>query len=329
MKDTEDTKVKVKRIYREKFNGDVYNFHCTPSENYFSHDILVHNCYKSNGGDQPTHNMTFEEFKTIFHKVNEKRVLTQIAFGIMNISTNPDFFKMMEYTKERGVIPNFTCHGIDMTKEIAEKIAKLCGAVAVSIVNKEKSYDAIKLLVNEGMKQINIHYMLSKETYEKAFKIVRDIEIDPKLKGLNAIVFLQYKAKGRNPNKFSSVLDVKKYQRLTSFCEQRKVNYGFDSCSAPIYLASIENHSNREQLEMCVEPCESFGMFSSYINSFGFYFPCSFCEGEEGWKEGFDVLNCDSFVKDIWFSDKISYWRQRMIENKRNCPIFDLKVIRS
>ena len=60
----------------------------------------------------------FEEFKTIFHKVNEKRVLTQIAFGIMNISTNPDFFKMMEYTKERGVIPNFTCHGIDMTKEM-------------------------------------------------------------------------------------------------------------------------------------------------------------------------------------------------------------------
>ena len=46
-------------------------------------------CYKCNGEDgDPTHNMTFEEFKIIFDKMPP--TLTQIAFGIMDITTNPD-----------------------------------------------------------------------------------------------------------------------------------------------------------------------------------------------------------------------------------------------
>ena len=96
MKNTEDIKVRIKKIYREDFSGKVFNFHCLPDENYFSHNILVHNCYKCNGEDgDDTHNMTFDEFKIIFHKL--PKTLTQIAFGIMDIKTNPDFFKMMEY----------------------------------------------------------------------------------------------------------------------------------------------------------------------------------------------------------------------------------------
>ena len=98
-------------------------------------------CYKSNGGDQPTHNMSFETFKNILDKM--PRVLTQIAFGIMNISTNPDFFKMMEYSREKGVIPNYTTHGLDVTDEYVKRTAELCGAVAVSVYNKNASYDAI------------------------------------------------------------------------------------------------------------------------------------------------------------------------------------------
>jgi len=104
-------------------------------------------CYKCNGVEgEETHNMTFNEFKTIFDKM--PKTLTQIAFGIMNITTNSDFFKMMEYAKENGVIPNYTCHGLDMTPELADKTAKLCGAVAVSLVNKQKTYDTIKMLTD-------------------------------------------------------------------------------------------------------------------------------------------------------------------------------------
>ncbi|KKK77470.1 hypothetical protein LCGC14_2853300 [marine sediment metagenome] len=54
-------------------------------------------------------------------------ILGQIAFGICDIKTNPDFFKMMEYAREQGVIPNYTCHGLDVTKEVAKKsFQKIC-----------------------------------------------------------------------------------------------------------------------------------------------------------------------------------------------------------
>jgi hypothetical protein len=109
-------------------------------------------CYKENGGDQPIHNMTFDQFKVVIDKIPP--LLTQIAFGIMNISTNPDFFKMMEYAREKGVIPNYTCHGFDVTPEIAKRSSELCGAVAVSVGERveEKRYFRRKKIITDNAK---------------------------------------------------------------------------------------------------------------------------------------------------------------------------------
>ena len=71
--------------------------------------------------------------------------LTQAALGITNIGSNPDFFPIMRRSRERGIIPNYTCHGLDVTEEVAKETAELCGAVAVSVVDKEKTYDAVKM----------------------------------------------------------------------------------------------------------------------------------------------------------------------------------------
>ena len=306
-------------------------------------------CYKNNGEDVNTHHMTLEEFKIIFHKVSKNKVLGQIAFGICDISSNPDFFAMMEYSKDHGVVPNYTCNGLEVTKKIAKKTAKLCGAVAVSLVNKEKTYDAIKKFsIDNNMNQCNIHYMLSLETYDRAFDIIDDIASDPRLKNFNAIVFLQYKPKGKNPDAFHSVLSVEKYTKLINYCDEKEVSYGFDSCSANIFIESIpstvrkfeigkdapdeakryfEDIRNRRirELETMAEPCES-GMFSSYINCYGKFFVCSFAEGEDQWQEGLDVLNCNNFLKDIWFHPRLSKWRSRLIKNERNCPIYELSL---
>lgn len=280
-------------------------------------------CYKENGADANTHHLTLEEFKTIFHKM--PKTLTQIAFGICDVDSNPDFFAMMEYAKENGVIPNYTCNGIGVTEEIAEQTAKLCGAVAVSLVNKEKSYETIRKFLKKGMTQVNMHFMLSEETYEKAFKVVEEISSDPSMKGFNAIVFLQYKPKGKYPNSFHSVLDVTKYQNLMRHCEEHKINYGFDSCSAPMFMKSIMGRKDEKQLEMMAEPCES-GMFSSYINCHGEFFVCSFAEGEDTWKEGIDVLHCEDFLKDVWWNSRLVKWRERLGKNNRECPIYNLKA---
>lgn len=110
-------------------------------------------CYKGNGKHgAPTKNLTLDEFKRILDGM--PRTLTQIAFGIMNISTNPDFFAMMEYSRSKGVIPNYTCHGLDVTPEIAERTAKLCGAVAVSVLaDRDKAYNAVKMFTDAFLGQ--------------------------------------------------------------------------------------------------------------------------------------------------------------------------------
>ena len=45
----------------------------------------------------------------------------------------PKMFPKDEYDV-RVVIPNYTCHGLDMNEKYAELSAKYCGAVAVSVL---------------------------------------------------------------------------------------------------------------------------------------------------------------------------------------------------
>jgi len=109
-------------------------------------------CYKGNGEDIDTHHMTLDEFKKLlnkFPKFNGSHFLSQIAFGITDIYANPDFFDMMAYARSEGVIPNYTCHGLDLTDEAAQKTSELCGAVAVSMCREKKvAYEAVRKLLN-------------------------------------------------------------------------------------------------------------------------------------------------------------------------------------
>jgi hypothetical protein len=67
----------IKSITKKQYRGMVYNFHCSPDENYFADNILVHNCYKSNNPNG--HNMTLDTFKNVIDKMPD--TLTQIALG--------------------------------------------------------------------------------------------------------------------------------------------------------------------------------------------------------------------------------------------------------
>jgi len=180
---------------------------------------------------------------------------------------------------------------------------------------------------NDSVKQlfaVNLHYMLSLETYDRAFDIIDDIASDPRLEKFNAIVFLQYKHKNKKST-HHSILDIEKYKKLIKYCDKKKVKYGFDSCSANLYLESIKDEKNKEELEKYAEPCES-GLFSSYINCYGEFFVCSFSEGEDTWKEGINVLTCNDFLEDVWNHPRLKTWRKRLINNKRECPIYNLSM---
>lgn len=279
-------------------------------------------CYKCNGNVEYTTNMTLEEFKTIFHKVSKNGLLTQIAFGICDIGTNPDFFEMMRYAKENGVIPNYTCHGLDMTPEYAKLTAELCGAVAVSVYNKEKSYNAVKMLIDAGVEQVNFHCIAHDKSFDKIKSIIDDINTDDRLKGLKALVLLRYKPKGNGVGKFNQ-LTIEQYKEILEYAQEKRVGLGFDSCSAPLYLEAIKDDKDFNTKSLYAEPCES-SLFSSYINCLGEFYACSFCEGEGMWKEGLNVLECNDFVEDIWNNDKTEKFRKALLGNCRNCPMFNL-----
>ena len=276
-------------------------------------------CYKSNGPDGKY--MSLEKFSEILCKLPEN--LTQIAFGIGDIDSNPDLFRIMSHCREKGIIPNLTINGYRMSDELYNALSELCGAVAVSNYGKSVCYGAVKKLTDLGMKQVNIHQILSEESFDTCMDLLDDINSDPRLEKLNAVVFLMLKPKGGA--KDSTLISKEKFNLLIEKAFRLNSPIGFDSCSAPAFLNSIEAHPKREQLEALVEPCEAF-LFSSYCNVDGEFFPCSFCEDEQEWEIGLPLTESTNFMEDVWNHERMEQWRNKLIGKCRACPMFDLYV---
>lgn len=282
-------------------------------------------CYKSN-----THcgkNMSLDTYKEILGKFHVN--LISVAMGIGDIDANKDLFEMMKFTHDVGVIPNITINGARLTDCHVKQLSALCGAVSVSHYgDNDICYDAIYNLTEAGCRQVNIHKLLSEETYDECFKVIDDIVNDKRLEKLNALTFLLLKPKGKR-NKYHKITDYNKFEKLIRHAIANKVLLGFDSCFAPIYTKVIRNCKDLvtdeqfKKLEEEIESCES-TLFSCYINVDGKYFPCSFCEDEV---DGINVLEYNSF-NEIW-ETKFKDFRDRLINNKdenkcRRCPVFNI-----
>lgn len=275
-------------------------------------------CYKSN--TPYGKNLSFENFKKMADTF--PKTLGQIAFGADSQATsNPDLWKMMEYCKEIGVIPNITVANI--SDEVADNLKKYCGAVAVSrYENKDICYDSVeKLATTRKMKQINIHSMLSLQTFESCMETAKDMLTDKRLKDMNAIVFLGLKKQGRAKNNFD-IVPFDKFEELIMFCLNNKINFGFDSCSACRFEKVVRDsknigEENKQKLIQYSESCES-GAYSFYTSIDSEYFPCSFTEGEKGWEKGVDMLNISNFIEEIWYHPRNLDWRKRLMESKEN-----------
>jgi len=292
-------------------------------------------CYKNNNPNG--YSMPFEHFKNIIDKMPW---LTQCALGAdAQGVTNPDMFKMMEYARSKDIIPNLTI--ADVSEDVAEKLAKVAGAVAVSVYKHagfDVAFNSVKRLADAGMKQINLHFMISERTIGDAYKVIESIQTDDRLKSVNAIVFLSLKQKGRGEK--HNYVTQEQYTALVNHCREQKVSFGFDSCSAPSYVEAIQDQPNAKELMMFAEDCES-TLFSSYINERGEFYPCSFTEKwiEGGWSKGLNVLEAEDFIKEIWNHSKTVDFRNTLIGNKdangcRNCPAFavcgkDMRVFKS
>lgn len=142
--------MQIKQISYEQYKGKVYNFHCSPDENYFANNVLVHNCYKSN--TPVGKNMSLDTFRKVIDKM--PITLTQIAIGAdAHLDQNPDLWDMMDYANSKGIAVNITCANID--DETARLLSQKCKAVAVSrYQNKDWCYDSIKRLTDSNLNKI-------------------------------------------------------------------------------------------------------------------------------------------------------------------------------
>jgi len=287
-------------------------------------------CYKSN--TKAGKNMSFETFKLIFDKLPQS--LTQIAFGIGDLDSNPDLIKMFEYCRHNehnpGVVPNLTINGWGLTDEWVKTLKHHLGGVAVSrYENKDVCYDAVQKLSDAGMAQVNIHQVVANENLDQCYQLIDDAATDPRLKGLKAIVFLTLKPKGKR-NTWTTIKDVKVYRALVEYAFEKGIGVGFDSCSAPTFLAAMKGHPKFEVLSQLSESCES-DRFSGYANVDGIWSHCSFTEGLPNWGT-VDLKTITDFNKEVWVSPEVKKFRGCLTCQKNDhiagevylCPVYDL-----
>lgn len=276
-------------------------------------------CYKNNKSTKGK-NMSSDTFFKILDKIPD--ILTQVALGLTDLSANPFLFDILTGCRSRGIVPNFTITGIDLTEEWAKKLVGKVGAIAVSVYpgKKDIAYNAIKLLIDAGIKQINTHLIMSEETYLFVREVLVDRIEDKRLENLNAMVFLAVKPKGRAKENYTT-LHKDKYKDIINLCLDSDIPFGFDSCSAPKFEYCIKDRGKDvEFLLKCSERCES-SLFSLYINVDGLCWPCSFMEDGPEF-DPINILEIDDFIEEVWKGWKLGIFREVLKSNNRECPVF-------
>lgn len=281
-------------------------------------------CYKNNTNAKPT-NMTFDTFADIVHTFPVN--LSQIAFGITGLKTNPDLEKMFEYCRKIGIIPNVTTVGADMDEHMKDVLCHWCGAVAVSCYTgaKELCYKTIKELHDYAKEKynrdlhVNMHIVVSEDNMPHLREVLKDIA-DKKVDGLKSVVLLRIKPKGRASHMNCHVSkDI--YRELVTFCLSNNISFGFDSCSATPVMEVLTELGHPELCASC-EKCESSSL-SAYINVLGQYWSCSFMEGRTDVIKPIDVLKYEHSYE-WWNSDSVKFVRQHTNCCKQSCPWYNL-----
>jgi hypothetical protein len=170
---------------------------------------------------------------------------------------------------------------------------------------------------------VNIHQLVSEQTYDDCMELLQDMQTDPRLTKLNAVVFLMLKPKGRG-TALGQMKNYEKYKEMVDYALARNLRIGFDSCSVPSFLNAVEGHADFKQFEQSTDRCES-GLFSLYIDVKGRVWPCSFGQNRHD-LEPIDVLEIEDFERDVWLGPQMSRWRERLLKNERSCPLYDLDI---
>lgn len=255
-------------------------------------------CYRNSGNNQEW--MPVKDYCQVLESMNHPQYgnVFQVALGGGEPLEHPEFLPIIEETVKRGIVPNFTTNGLNLTESICGKIQGKVGAVALSTISVE-DIDQQKLkMLQQYSVETNIHYVLSSENIDEAIEIARG-KYNQHLDCVNAIIFLTYKPAGRGTSK-DVVKKSAELERFVSVIGEKGINrprIGFDACFVPMLLSQSVVPSS------LVDCCEG-GFFSVYVDHKKNVSPCSFSGG----KDNYSLDDYDFY--DIW-TNKFELFRSR------------------
>lgn len=278
-------------------------------------------CYRKS--DPYGQHMLFSDYKKIIDHA-AKCGCNQVALGGGNPNQHPEFINILKYTHNAGIVPNYTTNGRGITDEIIKATAQYCGAVAISAY---KPYNSIQPIISAFVAnsiKTNIHFLLDNTSINLAIDWLKS---PPSfLRGINAIVFLNYKPIGRKVvyNKL-----LKNSAHLNDFFNLSTKNrypfkIGFDACC----ISGLVKYTDSPNA--FIDACDA-GRFSMFISEDMKAYPCSFQkEIHAGDPIPFDGnfstiwRDSENFKKfrDYFHSDKC-YGCEKKTLCMNGCPIFD------
>ena len=256
-------------------------------------------------------NMSLDNFKKIIDQCIGKTF--QVALGGRgDPDQHKDFDKIIKYSRENNIVPNYTTSGFGLTPELADISKQYCGAVAVSWYGAEYTNKALELLISARV-TTNIHFVLGSNTIDEAIEILesKGKEIPDQV---NAIIFLLHKPVGLG--RWDNILEtyddrVKKFFKLVDY-NKYKFKIGFDSCSIPGILNYTRNISKDS-----IDTCEA-ARWSMYITSDMYALPCSFDNQLMKYAVQLDPLDTNCIQK-AWYSEKFADIRNKFRHACPNC----------
>lgn len=261
-------------------------------------------CYQ-NAAVRRRSNMTAQAYSKLIQQCKGKAF--QVALGgAGDPNKHEEFEEILKLTRENLLVPNLTTSGFALTDAEIGLIRKYCGAVAVSFYSKldnngqetnQLTITAIERFLEAGC-STNIHYVLGKHNIDEAIYRVKN-GLFPK--GINAIVFLLYKAAGQARKENVLSINDPRYVEFLKLVNGNAGSFkmGFDSCQSPAI-----NKFCPDIAKETIEFCDS-ARFSMYIDCDLRAYPCSFAHDLSDYAVDLSVFT----IKEAWESEQFAKFR--------------------